>query len=79
VNGAAFLSYTGAWSAFATPRSILGTGSPITLNTAGVTALRNAIVARQDVTLAGGGTLSASPVPALQLIIKVYAQVDAEL
>jgi hypothetical protein len=50
----------------------------VTLTAAGVTALRTAVLGQQNVTLAAGGTVSTSPVPALQLIIKLYAQVDAE-
>ena len=79
VNGATLVSYSGPWSSFATPKSLLTPSSGVTLNAAGVTALRTAVLGQQNVTLAGGGTLSTTPVPALQLIIKVYAQVDAEL
>ena len=78
VNGATLVSYTGPWTAFATPKSLLAPSSGVTLSAAGVTALRTAVLGQQNVTLAGGGTVSAAPVPALQLIIKVYAQVDAE-
>jgi hypothetical protein len=78
VNGATLVSYSGPWSSFATPKSLLAPSSGVTLTAAGVTALRTAVLGQQNVTLAAGGTLSTSPVPALQLIIKLYAQVDAE-
>jgi hypothetical protein len=77
VNGTTILSYTGPWSQFATPQSLLS-ASGLTLNAAGVTALRNAVAAQQNVTVAGSGTVSASPVPALQLVIRIYGQIDAE-
>lgn len=77
VNGTPILSYNGTWASFATPRSLLG-ASGLTLQAAGVTALKAAVEAAQTVTVAGSGSVSASPVPALQLIIRVYGQVDAE-
>lgn len=77
VNGTLILSYSGPWSQFSTPRSLLSTPG-VTLNAAGVTALRNAVQAHQAVTLSGSGSVSVSPVPALQLIVRLYGQVDAE-
>lgn len=77
VNGTTILSYGGPWSQFATPQSLLTAVTGLTLNAAGVTALRNAVQARQTVTVAGSGLVSTSPVPALQLIVRLYGQVDA--
>lgn len=78
VNGITIIAYTGPWSQFATPQSLLAGATGVTLNAAGVTALRNAVEARQTVTVAGAGSVSTSPVPALQLIVRIFAQVDAE-
>jgi hypothetical protein len=79
VNGQTLVTYSGPWSAFATPQSLLSRSSPVTLSAAGVTALRTAVLAQSNVTLAGAGTVSVSPVPAgLSGVIKVYAQVDAQ-
>jgi hypothetical protein len=79
VNGQTIASYSGPWSTFATPQSILTASSPVTLSAAGVTALRNAVLAQASVTLAGAGTVSVSPVPTgLSVVVKVFAQVDAE-
>jgi hypothetical protein len=78
VNGTAIVSYTGNWSQYATPQSLLGDPG-LTLNAAGVTALRNAVQSELAVTVAGSGSVSVSPVPAgLSVIVRIYAQVDAE-
>lgn len=76
VNGTPILTYTGTWTQLNTPHSLLA-GAGLTLQAGGVTALRNAVQARQAVTFAGSGSVSDSPVPAVQLIVRIFGQVDA--
>jgi hypothetical protein len=77
INGTLLISFTGPWSTFNTTQSLL-TSPAITRNAAGIAALRTAVLGGQAVTIAGSGTVSTSPVPALKVIIEVLGQVDAQ-
>lgn len=79
VNGVTILTYNGPWSGFSTPQSLI-TSSLITRNTSGITALVQAILNKQDITLRGFGSVSSTPVPdGLSVNVEVFSQVDAEL
>jgi hypothetical protein len=75
VNGTEIMGYSGSWSAFATPQSLL-TSELLTRNPAGVTALVNAVTAGAPITVCGSGTLSPAAVAGMSVVIEVFAQAD---
>jgi len=76
VNGVTILSYSGPWSNFSTPRSLV-TSTLITRSPAGLATLINAIKNKQDITLCGIGSVSQIPVPdGLYVKVEVFGQVD---
>ena len=76
VNGAALMTYDGSWDAFHTPQSIL-TSNLLHRNAAGVSVLLNAIRSKGAVTLCDGGAFSQPAPSGLQVLVTVYAQVNA--
>ncbi|HXG00589.1 MAG TPA: hypothetical protein VNL69_07375 [Bacteroidota bacterium] len=78
VNGAQILSYSGPWSSFNTPQSLVSS-QLITRNPAGMLTLLNAIRNRQDVQIRTTGTVSQALPSGLAVRIEVLAQVDAAL
>jgi hypothetical protein len=81
VNGVStnLLGYSGSWSTFNTPQSLL-TSSFLSRSAGGVATLVKAIQNKQAVTLRGFGTLSQGPVPSgLSVKIEVFGQVDAQV
>lgn len=81
VNGKILFTYSGRWSAFNTPQSLL-TSTLITKNPAGVSELINAVVNKQpQIILTVSGTIS-SPPPAKgldYLIVSAYVQAYGHL
>ena len=85
INNIPILTYSGAWSDFATPQSLLGRSPHIIPQSAGIAELvrilllpspRPSVVLSSTGTLTGGGV---PPVPAgLGLCVEVYTQADAE-
>ena len=75
VNGTTIITYSGPWSAFSTPQSLL-TSPLLVRNPAGVTVLLNAIKSGAAVTLCDGGQLSQASVAGMQIVANIYAQVD---
>jgi hypothetical protein len=85
INGINLLTFTGAWSDFATPQSLLGTSPHITPQQAGINEIVRVLnlypsQPNISVTLAASGTVSQSPVPSgLSVCVEVLAQADAEV
>ena len=75
VNGTTLATYSGPWSAFNTPQSIL-TSSLLVRNAAGVTVLLDAIQNRQTLTICDGGQFSSAAPAGLQVVTSIFAQVD---
>lgn len=78
VNGAEVLSFSGPWSGFNTPQSLVSS-QLITRNPAGMLTLLNAIRNRQDVQIRARGSASQALPSGLAVRIEVLAQVDAVL
>lgn len=76
VNGTALMTYDGSWDAFHTPQSIL-TSNLLQRNSAGVSVLLNTIQSKGTVTLCDGGSFSQPAPSGLQVLVTIYAQVDA--
>ena len=78
VNGVktTLFTYTGAWTAFNTPQSLI-TSPLITKNQAGVIALMNAVTGRQRVTLGVTGTIGKAPTTSNTDFITVSVYVQA--
>jgi hypothetical protein len=86
INNIPLLAFSGQWSDFATPQSLLGSSTHVTPQTQGVNELirvLNSLTANPQttVTLAAQGTLAGqTPVPAgLTLCVEIMSQVDAEV
>jgi len=62
VNGILLFSYSGTWTAFNTPQSLL-TSRLITRNQPGINELISAVVQGRPVVLVGAGTVTTQPVP----------------
>jgi hypothetical protein len=78
VNGVAILNYSGPWSSFNTPQSLL-TSPLITRSAGGIAPLVNAITNKQTIVLCGAGSVSQVPVPdGLYVQVDVSGQVDAQ-
>ena len=76
INGTTLGTYSGSWDAFHTPQSIL-TSNLLQKNPAGVTVLLNAIQSQSTITLCDGGAFSQAAPSGLQILVTVYAQVNA--
>jgi hypothetical protein len=86
INNIPLLTYSGQWSDFSTPQSLLGGSTHITSQVAGVTELvrvLNLFTSNSAITvsLASSGSLSGqSPVPpGLSFCLEILAQGDAEV
>lgn len=82
INGQLLLTFSGNWSAFSTPQTLLGRSTHITPQAAGIAELMRVIKVRPlgMVTLSATGQVTPSPYPAgTQVCIEVYAQADAEV
>jgi hypothetical protein len=78
VNNVAILNYSGPWSSFNTPQSLL-TSQLITRSAGGIGLLVNAIKNKQTIVLCGVGSVSQVPVPdGLYIQVDVSGQVDAK-
>jgi hypothetical protein len=77
-NGApiTLFTYNGAWKAFNTPQSLI-TSTLIAKNPSGVTALINAVTARQKVVLGVSGTITNTPTTSNTDFITVSVYVQA--
>jgi len=75
VNGTTLATYSGPWSDFNTPQSIL-TSTLLVRNAAGVTALLDAIQNGQTLTICDGGQFSSAAPAGLQVLTTIFAQVD---
>lgn len=78
VNGAEILSFSGPWSSFNAPQSLVSS-QLITRNPTGILTLLNAIRNRQDVQIRARGTVSQALPSGLSIRVDVLAQVDAVL
>jgi len=79
VNGVDILAYNGSFTYFNTPRSLLNDPN-ITRFSGGITALVNAVINKDPITLRGYGNATPGPFPDGQYItIEVLGQVDVEL
>jgi hypothetical protein len=77
VNGIPAASYSGSWSAFNTPQSLLTSGL-VTRTGGGIGEMVLAVLNRRDITVCGQGSVSQVPVPSgLSVVIEVFGQVDA--
>ena len=78
VNGVAntLFTYSGAWTAFNTPQSLI-TSPLITKNQTGVNALMIAVTGRQRVTLGVAGTIGKAPTTSNTDFISVSVYVQA--
>ncbi|MBP1647123.1 MAG: hypothetical protein H6Q30_568 [Bacteroidetes bacterium] len=85
INNTPLLTFSGSWTDFQTPQSLLGSSTHITPQPAGVVVLVNSLNTFASnpgtvVTLSANGTLSHAPVPdGLTLTVEILAQVDAEV
>jgi hypothetical protein len=77
INGTPLVRYSGSWNVFNTPQSLLTTAL-MTRDPAGVSALINAIVGQQAVTVCGSGAFTQPSVAGMSVTVKVYAQVDVQ-
>ncbi len=79
------LTYSGLWSDFQTPQSVLGSSPHVTPQAGGVAILvsaLNSFVSNPStvVYLASDGSLSSAPVPnGLSVKVEIFAQVDAQV
>jgi len=85
VNGLKLLDFSGQWSDFLTPQSLLGSSTHVTPQAAGSAELLrvlNSLATNPNatITLSANGSVSQVPVPAgLSVCIDIYAQVDSEV
>jgi hypothetical protein len=85
INGITMLNYSGAWSDFSTPQSLLGNSPYITPQTPGLLELARVLLEfptnpNVTLTLASSGSVSSTPVPdGLQVCVQVLTQGDAEV
>jgi len=85
INGVPILTYSGSWSDFSTPQSLVRRSSHIQKNNAGIQELLRSLRQRPLLpdTLGASGTLSGGgvpPVPAgLGVCVNIYAQIDANI
>jgi hypothetical protein len=70
-------TYSGSWSAFNTPQSLLQSSSPITLNTNGVSTLLNLIQNQQSVVICHAGAFSPAAGSGMTINVTIFAQVNA--
>lgn len=85
INGIPMLTYSGSWSDFNTPQSLLGSSPYVTPQTPGLLELGRVLaqfVTSPELTveLSSSGTVSDVPVPdGLQVCVEVLTQGDAEV
>jgi hypothetical protein len=85
VNNVKLLDFSGLWSDFTTPQSLLGGSTHVTPQTAGTNELLRvlnslSINPAATVTLTSSGNVSQGPVPAgLSVTVIIYAQVDSQV
>jgi len=85
INGIVMLNYSGAWSDFNTPQSLLGSSPHITPQTPGLLELARVLAEFPTnpavaLTLSSSGSVSDVPVPdGLQVCVEVLTQGDAEV
>ena len=85
VNGKKLLDFSGLWSDFSTPQSLLGSSTHITPQAAGTTELVNVLNSlstkpQATVVLSANGNVSQGPVPAgLSVTVTIYAQADSQV
>jgi len=86
INGVPMLTYSGAWSDFSTPQSLLGSSPYVTPQTPGLLELARVLLefatANPEVTLtlSSSGAVSEVPVPdGLEVCVEVLTQGDAEV
>lgn len=78
VNGTTILSYSGPWSTFNAPQSLLNNSTQLVQNPAGVAALLAAIQGAQPISICHSGAFSQPSPAGLQIQVKVFAQVDVQ-
>lgn len=86
INNIPLLNFSGQWSDFSTPQSLLGNSTHVTPQTQGVNELIRALNSltgnpQTKITLAAQGSLSGqTPVPSgLNLCVEILSQIDAEV
>jgi hypothetical protein len=84
-NNVKFLDFSGLWSDFTTPQTILGGSTHVTPQTAGTTELMNILNSlsynpQASAVLSASGNVSQGPVPAgLSVTVTIYAQADSQV
>lgn len=85
VNGKKLLDFSGQWSDFATPQSLLGSSPHITVQQAGVTELQNILNLlstnpQTTLTVSAVGSVGQSPVPSgLSVHLEIDAQANSQI
>lgn len=75
INGTPALTFSGSWNAFNEEQSVLDS-QLMAANGAGITALIEAVKARQPITICTAGTFSQASTAGLQVKVGVLAQMD---
>lgn len=75
INGTPALTFAGAWNDYNTEQSLLSS-TLLTPNSAGITALVDAVKARQTLTICTTGGVSQPTTAGLQVVVGVKAQMD---
>jgi hypothetical protein len=71
------VTYSGPWSAFNAPQSLLQDNGTLTLNPTAVTTMMNLIQNRQPIVICHGGVLSQPAVAGMSIDVTILAQVNA--
>lgn len=70
-------TYSGSWSAFNTPQSLLQDDGAITLNATGVSTLHSLIENLSNIVICHGGSFSQAAGTGMSIDVTVFAQVNA--
>jgi hypothetical protein len=71
------VNYSGPWSAFNTPQSLLQNSTAMTLNQAGVTTLLSLIENTSPIVICHSGAFSQAATAGMSIDISIFAQVNA--
>lgn len=71
------VTYSGPWSAFNTPQSLLQNNVTMTLNQTGVSTLKSLIQNTSPIVICHGGAFSQSAVAGMSIDVSIFAQVNA--
>jgi hypothetical protein len=76
-NLTTLVTYSGRWSAFNTPQSLLQNNVTMSLNEAGKTSLMNIIENQGSLVICHGGAFSQAATTGMSIDITIFAQVNA--